>query len=256
MKILKEVNYRKLVSREHLEYIIEEYRNLKSSTRVLNKSLSKLYLKHCLDKCHEEMEYGTGNAPAIYSLDRAGAILLDVPFKPRFVKRENVKNHNLFTVLPSNWKHIQKVNELEIITLKKCFEVGAELIRWDLEEVNRVVIPTNKGNVTLISDVITLINNKNKPMLYFVEFDTGNEDFRYATQFPTLKEKIEKYHTYKISGLWKDKWFARIGFPTIVFVTLDRKRIKYLQSLFSKLQLSAYVLEFEQYEKWLSHYMT
>lgn len=254
IKLLEYIEYRKMASREHLQYLVEEYRDLASSTKIINNSLSKLYQKHCLDKCHEELPYGMGNAPAIYSLDRAGALLLNLPFRRRFKKVK--KATTTLTLLPTNFKHIHKVNELEVQTLKKCFEYNCKLFRWDLEHLNKKVIPTNSGKVALISDVFVVINKQNLPIVYFLEYDTGNEDFRNSTSFPTLKEKLDKYYIYKTSGIWRTEWFnvqLKTGFPTIVFVTEDKKRIPYLNKYFKQLQLTAYVMEFEQYEKWLTH---
>lgn len=234
MDLLRIVNERKLVRRDHLEIIHEEYRKAGDTrTSILNRSISKLFQKLCLDKVHEEAEYRSGNLPAVVALDRAGALILglDKKFKRRIKHDElriiNTKKH-IFRELPSNYPHIHGVNQLEVDTILLCEELGIDIVRWDLEEKNTRLFMYNERYI-LIPDVFLLLRVNNKPFIAYIEYDTGKEDFRYKDKYPTLREKLEKYQKYKLSRTWKNEKWAEISpFPLLIFVAEDKKRIPYV----------------------------
>lgn len=268
MKLLEIVEKRKLIRRDHLELLHPDYRKNKYSTNVLNRSLSKLFESHCIDKIHEQQELMKGNTPAIISLDRAGAILLNEqriinndevkPFKLR-IKHYEKKIHGeimTFRTLPTNFPHIHAVNELEIETRKLCGLYGCNRLFWYLEEENLKKFKFNGEWVILKPDVFVIIIHNDKPILFFIEYDTGSEDFRYKTNFPTLKKKLEKYYHYKLTGIWtKEKWAKIIDtdFPLLLFVTEDKKRIKYLRDKGVEFRLDIEVLLKNDYNKLLSY---
>lgn len=147
--ILKIINDRKLVRRDHLEIIHDSYRKLgKNRTSLLNRSLKKLFEKSCLDKCHEEPEFQKGNLPAVFGLDRAGAIILglDKKFRRRIKQDCKFINGQKYPIreLPNNYPHIHGLNEIEVQTILLSEEMGFKISRWDLEEKNAKVIMYNE----------------------------------------------------------------------------------------------------------------
>lgn len=256
-ELLKIVNDRKLVRRDHLEIIHRGYRNAGDSrTSVLNRSIKKLFDKMCLDKVHEESEFMKGNNPSIVALDRAGAMVLNTPFKRRIKQKSRLigTEKYVFRELPSNYKHIHGVNELEVKTIILSENMNFDVVRWDLEHKNAKIVQYNE-KFTIIPDIFTIFRlnfNNNKPFLAFIEYDTGYEDHRYKDSFPTIRDKLEKYQKYKLSGSWKNEWWCKkikTGFPLLIFVTEDEKRVRYTNEKGKALGLRVLAIHSERYEK-------
>lgn len=255
-ELLKIVHDRKLIRRDHLEILHTAYRNSGvRRTNVINRSIKKLFEKICLDKVHQEAEFMTGNLPAVLSLDRAGAILLGVKFHKRIKHSYRIINNkkHVFRKLPNNYPHIHGVNDLEVRTLLLGENLGFSIYKWELEEKNKKTVQFNE-RFTIIPDVFVILNVKNKPFAFFLEYDTGMEDHRHRDEFPMLRDKLEKYRKYKLSGAWKtEKWAMKLGFPLLLFVTEDdQKRVKYVNEKASKLGLRTIAVENKDYEKKLS----
>ena len=221
-----------MVRRDHLEFLHEGYRDIPRRTNVLNRSIKKLFEKMCLDKAHEESEYLKGNKPCILSVDRAGCILLDKPYRKRFEteKRFLKGKEYVFRKIPSHYNHIHGVNKLEIETLEFCVDNNFKKVIWQLEEDNIKSFEFNKEKIIVKPDVFVILN-VGKPLVYFIEYDTGSENRGYVNSFPTILEKLEKYQRYKMIGDWQNEWWAKkinTNFPLILFVTEDNKRIDYI----------------------------
>lgn len=254
MNLLKIINERKLVRRDHLEIICEEYRNAgEKRTSVLNRSIRKLFDKMCIDKVHEEAKYRNGNFPAIVALDRAGAIVLGLnkQFKRR-IKHDEMRiidtKKYIFRSLPSNYLHIHGINELECQTILLGEELGFNVFKWDLEEKNTRLFMYNE-RIILIPDIFMILRVNNKAFLAYIEYDTGKEDYRHKDKFPTLREKLEKYQKYKLSGTWKnEKWAEFSPFPLILFVTEDKSRISYVNEKGKKLGLKILAFHSDEYK--------
>jgi Replication-relaxation len=256
-ELLKIVHERKLVRRDHLEIIHPSYRKAgKNKTSILNRSIKKLFEKMCLDKVHEEPEFMTGNNPAIIAIDRAGAMILDVPFKRRIKQAHRFigTDKYVFRELPSNYPHIHGVNKIETITIQLAEKMNFTIVRWDLEHKNAKLVQFNE-KFTIIPDIFTIFRlnfKQNKPFLAFIEYDTGSEDNRYKDKFPTLRDKMEKYQKYKLSGAWKNEWWSKkikTGFPLLLFVTEDEKRVDYLNKKGKEIGLRVLAMHIEDYEK-------
>lgn len=233
LKILELVYYRKMVRRDHLEILHDGYRNIPRRTNVINRSIKKLFDKMCLDKVHEEQEYMKGNKPCILSVDRAGCIILDKPFNRRFeIEKRFINNKELILrKLPSYYNHVHGVNQLEIATLEFCLENNFEIIIWNLEEDNLKEFEYNKEKIILKPDIFVILNI-GKPLIYFIEYDTGSENRGYKNNFPTILDKLEKYQKYKSINLWQVEWWAKkikTNFPLLLFVTEDEKRVEYIK---------------------------
>lgn len=253
-EMLKIINERKLIRRDHLEIIHESFRNAGSNrTNILNRSVRKLFEKLCIDKVHEEAEFGTGNLPAVLALDKAGAIVLGVDKKFRRRIKHNTKfvkgEKYIFRELPNNYPHIHGVNNLEARTILLSEELGFGIVRWDLEEKNTKIFMVNERYV-LTPDVFMMLRMNNKPLSAFIEYDTGMENHRYKEDFPTIRDKLEKYQKYKLSGSWKsEKWAKYSGFPLLLFVTEDEKRIPFVNDKGRKLGLRVFGLHASEFEK-------
>lgn len=243
--LLHAVYDRKMVRRDHLEIILPEYRYLKSRTKVLNRSISKLFAKMCLDKVHEEMKVGEGNSPAILALDKAGAVILDKPFKRRFphIMKKYRGEEYLFRVLPSIYRHVHGVNQLEVDTILLCEEQGLEM-NWVHERYNSRKFFYSQEEMVFIPDALLSLWNDKAKMNIFIEYDTGSENARFAKNFPIILEKLLKYRKYKASKKWEEE-FDR--FPSILFVTEDEKRLKYVNNKMKELGLQGVALYHERY---------
>lgn len=224
MEILKIIKDRKLVRRDHLEVISPSYRITgENRTKILNKSIGKLFRKHCIDKIHEERELGKGgNNPCVVALDRGGSLLLGIAHKRRIIHHNS--GEYLKRSLPSNYRHINGVNQLEVDTILFCEDANSEILAWHHEKPQELYYGQEK--VIVIPDVgMTLKLNTEPPRhLYaFIEFDTSSENRGYKEP-PILRDKIIKYKKYKLSKLW-EKEYPR--FPLLVFVCEDEDRIKF-----------------------------
>lgn len=245
MKLLEIVNYRNLVRRDHLEVIHEDYRYINRRTNSINRSIKKLFQKMCIDKVHEEPEFMKGNLPSIISIDRAGAVILNTTFKRRIKHNKKMYNNELYIIrsLPSNYMHIHGINQLEVDTINLSDEYNFDIIRWDLEHDNIKTFMYNE-KITLIPDIFMILKIGDSPFISFIEFDTGSEDNRHKTSFPTITDKLNKYHYYKLSNSWlREDWcrFIKSSFPLLIFVTRDEKRIKYVQKKGESLGLNILV---------------
>lgn len=255
-ELLQIVNERKLVRRDHLEIIHDGYRNVGDNrTSILNRSVKKLFEKLCIDKVHEEAEFMSGNLPAVLALDKAGAIVLglDKRFRRRIKHTHKFIGNEkyVFRELPNNYPHIHGVNDLEVRTKLFCEEFGLQIVKWDLEEKNAKIIMFNE-RFSIIPDVFMMLRINNKPFSSFIEYDTGMEDHRYKDEFPTIRDKLEKYQKYKLSGSWKsEKWAKFSGFPLLLFVTEDNSRVSYVNDKGGKLGLRVVALHTGQYEETL-----
>lgn len=265
-ELLKIVNDRILVSREHLEVIHPAYRNIDGRTNVLNRSIRKLFDKMCLDKAHMEAEFGKGNTPAIVCIDRAGALLLGTKFRRRLKHKKKVYHGEeyIFRELPSNYLHIHGINELEVSTIILCDNHDFKLIRWQLEAQNTKKLPENSQNdakttqISLIPDVFCIIRVKNSVFMSFIEYDTGSENKGYNGNYPILGEKLERYNLYKMSGIWKHEMWSKstgLGFPPILFVVHDQKRADYIIRKGKSLGLVVDAFLFSEYSDKLKSYL-
>lgn len=215
-----------MVSRDLLEVMLPSYRNISNSTRVINRSIKKLFTNMFLDKVHEKQQLGKGNSPCIVSLDRAGAVLLGVPFRRRIIHNRKIIHGEeyIFRSLPSNYRHIHGVNRCEIDTILICEEVGGEIYEWAHEKPVELHYATEK--VVVIPDVVIRLKFNTGQFCAFLEYDTGSEDIR-CKEPKTIKEKILKYRKYKSSEIWKNNFS---DFPILLFVTEDAERINFFNN--------------------------
>ena len=246
MELLKIIRDRKLVRRDHLEIISPSYRFIeKNRTKILNKSISKLFVKHCIDKIHEEREFGRGgNNPCIVALDRGGSLLLGIPHRKRIIHHNNGKYIKRY--LPSNYRHINGVNSVEVQTIIFCEETGNEIIGWHHEKPQELFYGQEK--IVLIPDVGVTLKINQKPFYAFLEYDTGTEDFRYSKSFPTIYEKLVKYKKWKMSKLWEKDY---LYFPVLLFVTEDDKRVSYITDKCKELELEGWGIYYKNYKRFL-----
>jgi hypothetical protein len=250
MELLEAVHYRKLVTRNHLEIILPSFRYVSSRTRMINRAINKLFHSMCLDKAHEKQEMMKGNAPCTVALDKGGSILLGVPHKQRIThQRINIKGTEyLFRKLPSNYRHINGVNQTEVDTILFCEDNESEIIQWVLERP--LDFHYNQEKIVLIPDVFLEMTMKEKPLFAYVEYDTGSENARFKDNFPIINNKLRNYRKYKSSKLWED--YAQY-FPIIFLVTEDRNRIDYFKEKCREYGLQGYGIYYESYVKFLGY---
>lgn len=213
-----------MVRRDMLEIISPSYRNLGSSrTRLMNRSVNKLFTNMCLDKVHEKQEFTSGNTPAILSLDRAGSLILGIPHKQRIKHIKSIVNGQtrITRRLPANYRHIHGVNQLEVDTILFCEETGNEIVRWVHEKPQELHYGNEK--VVVIPDVGLELKVRQKPFYAFIEYDTSSENSGYKEP-PIIRDKVIKYKKYKLSRLWESEYPR---FPFLIFVGEDEKRIEF-----------------------------
>lgn len=254
ISLLEIVNARKLVKRDHLEIICEPYRHLGNNrTRLVNRAIKKLFTKMVLDKVHEKQDLGKGNAPCIVALDKGGSLILNIPHKRRISHRISKINDTIYVYrsLPSNYRHINGVNQLEVETILFCEETDNKIVRWDHEYGREFYYGSDK--ILLIPDVLAELTINNNKFVSYVEYDTGSENHRYSTNFPIIHDKLIKYKKYKSSNLWLDD---SNYFPVLLFVTEDHKRIPYFNEKCKELGLQGFGIYSENYTKFLTHITT
>jgi len=209
LELLKIINERKLVRRDMLEIISPSYRELgKNRTRIINRSIKKLFKNMCIDKTHEKQSLGEGNTPAILSVDKAGSIILGVKHKPRIKKVKKTVNdwHYFIRQLPINYRHINGINRLEVETILTLNEIGGEIIEWVHERPYE--LHYGQERLTVIPDVVAKLkfNTEHPKEFYaYIEFDTGSENVGYKEP-PIIRDKIIKYKKYKLSKLWEGEY--------------------------------------------------
>lgn len=250
-ELLQIVYDRKLVRRDHLEIISPSFRKLGNNrTVLLNRSIKKMYKKMIFDKVHEQQELGKGSNPAILALDKAGSLILGKPHKRRIIhKRTTMKGqYYVRRNLPSSFKHINGINQVEVETISFCEQCGYEISMWQLEQPK--VFSYNEERIALIPDVLVILKIGEKYLAVFIEYDTGSEGLR-EKEPRIIREKIVKYKRYKSSSLWKDeewqKYFSQHMFPLLLFVTEDEKRIEFVNRLTKEMGVKGLALYHENY---------
>ena len=253
-ELLKLIYDRKLVRRDMLEVISPSYRVLgKNRTRLINRSIKKMYLNMCLDKVHEPQEFMKGNLPATLAVDKAGSIILDKAYKPRLKKIEKkIRGEKyLFRQLPSNYKHINGVNQLEVETILFCEENKMELTEWTLEKAIEVYY--GRDRVNLIPDVLMKLEALYEPVNAFyayIEFDTSSENIRYKEP-PIIKDKVIKYKKYKLSKIW-EKDFNQ--FPVVLLVTTEERRAEFFNKICRENGLVGLCIFYKNYKNFLERW--
>jgi hypothetical protein len=245
-ELLQLVYDRKLVRRDHLEIISPSYRRAGDNrTILLNRAIKKMFHQMCFDKIHEKQEIGKGNTPSILAIDKGGSIILGVPHKKRITHRTSiVKGIRYITrFLPSNYKHINGVNQIEVDTILFCEATNNDLLRWELEVAT--IFHHSGEEILFIPDIFMEIAFK-KPLLAFIEYDTGSENHRNKDSFPIIYNKLLNYRRYKASKLWVDKYAY---FPIILLVTEDEKRIPYFNQKCKEFGLRGLGVYCENYTK-------
>lgn len=251
VELLKIINERKMVRRDMLEIISPSYRHLGNNrTRILNRSLNKMFKNMCIDKVHEKQSFMEGNTPAIISIDKAGAIILGVNYKTRIKKNKKKINGKeyVFRELPSNYKHINGINNLEVETIMFCENTGNHLSKWVIEKPQEFYFGQEK--IVLIPDILMELKLNTEPIntLYaFIEFDTGSESIRYKEP-PVIRDKIIKYKKYKLSNLWTSDYPY---FPMILLVTEDEKRTVFFNKKCEENGLAGLGIYYKNYTEFL-----
>lgn len=250
-ELLRLVYDRKLVRRDHLEVISESYRHLGSNrTRLMNRSIKKLYQSLIFDKTHEAQIYGRGNTPSIIALDRGGSLLLNVQHKRRIPYNKYIVNDKTFyrKKLPANYRHINGINQLEVDTILLCEETGNQILGWHHESPQELHFGGER--IILIPDIGLHLKLKEKPFYAFVEYDTGSENRGYKDRFPIIHDKIIKYRKFKASKLWIETYPY---FPMLLFVTEDERRIDFFNNECEANKLQGFGIYYKNYSKWLRH---
>ena len=251
LEILKIVSERKLVNRSHLEIIAPSFRHLTNNrTRLINRTIRKLFESMCLDKVHEKQELGKGNAPAILALERGGSILLDIPHRRRIPQQKMLVNGEvkIRRHVPSTYRHANGVNQIEVDTILFCQKYGYEIEIWEHEK--QASFTYNNEGILVIPDVFYRLKINNRSIDFFLEFDTGTEDRLSKRKLPVIYNKIINYLKYKRSNLWTNHSEA---FPIILLVTEDDKRIPYFNAKCKENGMQGFGIYHENYTKFMEH---
>lgn len=246
-ELLQIVYDRKLVRRDHLEIISPSYRKAGDNrTILLNRAIKKMFHQMCLDKIHEVQEIGRGNTPSIVAIDKGGSIMLGVPHKKRITHRiSTVKGMRYVSrFLPSNYKHINGVNQIEVETILFCENTNNDLLMWELEVAT--VFHYNGEEVLFVPDVAVEIAFEGRSFIAFIEYDTGSENHRNKNDFPIIYNKLRNYRRYKASKLWVGKYAY---FPIILLITEDERRIPYFNDKCREFGLRGLGVYYKNYTK-------
>ncbi|UUV46407.1 replication-relaxation family protein [Bacillus phage vB_BanS-Thrax3] len=245
------VGQRKLVNREHLEILVPSYRHLGNNrTRLINRSIRKLFDNMCLDKVHEKQDLGKGNSPCIVALDRGGSLLLGLSHKKRIPhKKMSINGKDYITrSIPSVYRHANGVNQVEVDTILFCEKNGFEIVNWEHEKGREFTY--NNQQILMIPDSTIKLRMKNKNLNIFLEFDTGTEGIRSKKSFPIILEKVFNYKKYKSSKLWSEDFK---NFPLVFLVTEDEHRIPYFNQKCKENGIQGFGIYHENYTKVLQH---
>lgn len=231
-----------------LEIISPSYRNLGiNRTRIMNRSINKLFKNMCIDKIHEKQEFSSGNTPAILSLDRAGSIILGIQHKSRIKHIKSIVNGRtrITRKLPSNYRHIHGVNRIEMETILFCEDTGNEIVRWVHEKPQELHYANER--VVVIPDLGVELKIAQKPFYAFIEYDTGSESKR-EREPPIIRDKIIKYKKYKLSRLWENEYPR---FPMLLLVTEDENRTEFFNRKCKENGLLGLGIYYENYRTFL-----
>lgn len=261
-ELLKLIYDRKLVRRDLLEIISPSYRMIgRNRSILLNRSIKRMYKGIIIDKVHETQKIGRGNTPCIVALDKGGSLLLGVPHKKRIIHNKTIVNGKEYITrkLPSNYRHIHGINQMEVDTILFCENDDSKLIEWRHEQYNTKIFFYGDNKVILIPDVFMILNIKNKPFVAFIEFDTGSENLR-MKEPPIIKEKIIKYKQYMKSRLWLEEDWQKLlpqpQFPILLFVTMDEKRIDFFNQKSKEMGVRGLGIYYKNYYKVLEKMAT
>lgn len=250
MELLQVVSERKLVNREHLETLVPSYRHLGNNrTRLINRSIRKLFDNMCLDKIHEKQDLGKGNSPCIVALDRGGSLLLNLSHKRRIPHHKMLVNGQaeIRRSVPLTYRHVNGINKIEVETILFCEQQGYEILEWKHEHGREFKF--NSEKILMIPDVSIKLKIKNKTVNIFLEYDTGKEGIRSKKSFPVIYEKVLNYRKYKLSKLWAEDFTY---FPLVFLVTEDEHRIPYFNQKCKENSVQGYGIYHENYIKFLS----
>ncbi|QIW89919.1 replication initiation by nicking [Bacillus phage Izhevsk] len=251
MELLEIVSKRKLVNRSHLEIIAPSFRHLTNNrTRLINRTIRKLFDSMCLDKVHEKQELGKGNTPAILALERGGSILLGIPHKRRIPQKKSLVNGEVVIErhVPLIYRHTNGINQMEVDTILFCEANGYEIEIWEHEKTS--IFRFNNEDIAFIPDVFFRLKVGEKVVDLFLEYDTGQENFRNKNKFPVIYDKVVKYRQYKKSKLWQNH---SDHFPIVLLVTEDDKRIGYFNKKCKKNELQGFGVYHKNYTRFLEH---
>lgn len=229
---------RRIMRRDQVQVLHPGFRDLANPEVQVNRRLRVLYDCHFIDRTFPQVAPGTGSSQAIVALDRAGAIMVGMPFK-RVIRHQRDIKGNIQRILPLDYRHTLAIHDFEISLLQHCFATGTELLRWRIEHENQrrfmfgqeyVIRPDGFG-------IVRLPNGKGKAFLF--EYDTGTEDQRCRTTFKRLTAKLKAYAAYRDSGVWLQEDWGRMlkEFPPLIFLTEDKKRIEPLKEIAATMRL-------------------
>lgn len=248
---------RRLLRRDQVEILHPGFRGLSQSAAVVNRRLRILFDCHFIDRAFPRVMPGAGSSQAVISIDRAGAHLLDEPFK-RVIKHQKDRLGNIERILPADYKHTLGVNDFECSLVLGSERHGCELLRWRVEHQNLRRFNYN-GDQQLRPDgfgIVRLANGKGRA--FFVEYDTGSEDIRSRRRFKKLEAKFKAYAAFKSSGAWtQEDWAQSLKkFPALVFLTEDKKRVEPLREIMKTLGIRGVVEHFSNRDRVLDALLT
>lgn len=249
LELLEIIHKRKLVRRDHLEIISPSYRNLgRNRTIIINRAIRRLFRSMCIDKAHERKHYGEGgNHPCIVSLDRAGSIILGVNHRRRIIHSKH--DGYITRRLPSNYRHFNGVNMLEVETILHCEETGNELLEWVHEKPQEFFYGQEKVNVIPdISMTLKFNTGRSKTFYAYIEFDTSSESPR-EKEPRIIRDKIIKYKKLKMSRIWEKDYPV---FPALVFVGECEKRTEFWTKKCRENGLFGIGVHYENYSEFLN----
>ncbi len=207
IEILKIINDRRIVSRDHLIYL--SGLGCRSQSRnILNKRLRVMKELDLVEKTQPYCPPGQGSYQQLISLGKQGAKYLGIKWKPYFKKIQNDKQQPVLEP-PINYMHQLHLVDIEIIIRQKCDESKFRILHMKFEEDNKI-----SG---LVPDMFVVISKGNSGRPIYLEMDRGTESYEY------IRGKLEKYKNVMLLGEWVNQDWCKIfpepPFPYIFFVT-------------------------------------
>lgn len=191
---------------------LDAFSELSTGKDRCNKRLRMLFDNHFINKYSPLLGVGEGTSKQYCWLDKVGKYILtgDISAKSK-------KN------IPPDYLHCSAVVDM-FIYFKHLNEIKPGTVRYFRNE-------NKQTTALLIPDITIALNIDDKPRLFFIEIDRGNN------KESSEVSKLRKYDDWKNGYLWKQEEWAKLidncPFPDMIFCVDDE--MKYHKSRITRI---------------------
>lgn len=216
---------------DQLEYLHPDFGHQSQSQLLLRRDINKLHEVYLVDKALKKPVVQWDNQikkTMVVAMGELGSHY--VGWSEHY---ERIKYQGNRAILPKTAHHILRIHDTEVETRKLLKTLDVEVKAWAFECGNRIVQHQNKLN----PDAFCMLYDRQNGKYYsfFLEYDTGKDDFGRRRKFPNLTKKIDRYQEIKNWSGWYDKAISKASenkFPYLFFVTEEPKRFPELPKIF------------------------